>query len=449
MRHALTAFLLTLTLALLLLASCGENGDTPKGPSLPDVSYDYVGAFDGRELKLGFLDGTLYVTGSEDGKVSSKIKTALGIEGEVTQTITYVAWGEVKTENGMTTVVFETEFLASYRYGGKALGQYERALKGDCPNLDADKAETYRNRLAGIPEATDLRPYDAMTFRLDEENKTFIVEGYEGRSGLLKREYRDGCLAKETVGKASGSLTETEYFSDGRILSEAKYAGDVLQTKTVYNEEGAVMEEYVRGLSGEGVKTVYWSEGVVKSTVTYDADGKLLGSLSYDEKGNLTESQDSEGNVMQNEYDEAGRYLLRKTLYPDGTVTSMEYRYDEKGRIVWLKLSYRDGVSYVSEYLYNEKDAAYKETTTRSDGAVMLLERFFDEENRLMGTKEQAYDGAVTETERVLSEDGKRTILKAMTVTAPDGGKTVTEYDLIGNILSETAYDKDGNKILS
>ena len=256
-------------LSLLLLTACrggGKEGDggittttpeTEPKPSLPTVEYAYVGEFDDREIKVGFDGDLLYVTAKAEGKVAKKVKDDLGLTEDVTIEATYLAWGPFVTEGDMTTVTFAAEHLVAYAYGGDGLAAYKAALDGPCDGLSADKVKTYRDRLAGIPETETLRPYDAMTFRLSEGEGTMTVEGYEGRNGLLAREYRDGYLWQETVGKASGSRTVTGYFSDGSLRLTEKYRGETLTEKTVYNEEGSVMESYVTANDGSSISTTY------------------------------------------------------------------------------------------------------------------------------------------------------------------------------------------------
>ncbi len=429
--------LLVLLLALLLfiLVACGgQDGEgtptetvpeTEPKPSLPAVEYTCVGEFDGREMKIGFDGDLLYVTAKAEGKVAKKVKDALGLTEDVTIEATYLAWGAFVTEGDMTTVTFAAEHLVAYTYGGDGLAAYKAALDGPCDGLSADKVKTYRDRLAGIPETETLRPYDAMTFRLSEVEGTMTVEGYEGRNGLLAREYRDGYLWQETVGKASGSRTVTGYFSDGSLRLTEKYRGETLTEKTVYNEEGSVMESYVTANDGSSISTTYWAPDKLKCVI----------------------HQDAEGYIFENQYDESGRYLVRKTTYLDGTVAMFEYRYDDKGRTVWVKSTYVDGSTLVGEYAFDDKGLPVKDTYTRSDGAVRTAERVFDDMGRVIHLTDRDYDGTLTVTEYVIADNEWQNIIAKVTVTAPDGSKTVTEYDKTGNVSSVTRYDSSGQTV--
>jgi hypothetical protein len=281
--------LLLSLLCLLLLTGChGETGEggvttdtetaveTMPGTSLPNVTYRYVGAFEDREIRVGFDGDLLFVTAQAEGKVAKKIKDTLGLTKDVTVEATYVAWGAFTAEDGMTAVTFAEEHLVAYGYGGEGLEAYKAALDGPCDGLSAEKATLYRARLAGIPETETVKPYDTMTFRLNEADGSLTVEGYEGRSGLLAREYRDGSLWQETVGKASGSRTVTGYFADGGIRLTEKYRGETLTEKMVYNEEGSVMESYVTANDGSSISTTYWAPEKLKCVIHQDAEGYLF-----------------------------------------------------------------------------------------------------------------------------------------------------------------------------
>ena len=226
-----------------------------------------------------------------------------------------------------------------------------------------------------------------------------------------------------TVQGPTGETTEMTYDAAGNMLSATAPAslGSAQKTFTYNANNDPLTVTDARGTvtsyayDGAGNQTSVSQAGVTVATMTYDAAGRVLTSTNgngktttytYDAAGNTASQTDPLGNMTTFTYDAAGRVLTR--VDPKGNVSgcncaalfTTSFTYNAAGQVL------------------TETDQLGNTTTSTYDDAGNLLTR--TDGNGKVTT--YVYDAA----NRVVS------------VTAPDGGVSLTSYDDAGNKLTET-----------
>ncbi|MCA9407806.1 MAG: VCBS repeat-containing protein [Candidatus Omnitrophica bacterium] len=161
-------------------------------------------------------------------------------------------------------------------------------------------------------------------------------------------------------------------------------------------------------------------------------------TLTYDSQDNVVTNTDSLGNVIQHEYDGAGR--LVKTIFPDGSNEQMKYDlagrlietidargnstvnvYDAAGQLIRTI----DALGGVTEQEYDAVGNLTKETNAL--GQEIIFE--YDSRNRL--TKKILPDGLTEQIEY----DANDQIIKTVDTA---GNITTFDYDTLGNLTAVT-----------
>ena len=211
-------------------------------------------------------------------------------------------------------------------------------------------------------------------------------------------------------------------------------------------------------------KTITYSDGR-KKIHTFDAIGNEIeyindkgfkSTYTYDEKGNMIGSDDSDpdyGGKSVYKFNSDNRLIETINYEPDSTIYSHYiYQYDAKGN----RIEYDDykGKEIVGKGTYTYNDAGKKTETafylrgkldeithySYYDGGEESTEKIFDAEGKLKSTYSFLYDE-------------KRNLIN-MTVTDIEPEKTTEriysysyEYDAQGNWITHTSYsNKDGIK---
>jgi YD repeat-containing protein len=277
------------------------------------------------------------------------------------------------------------------------------------------------------------------------------------------------------------NATEWTYDDNGLVLTREDPDDDV--TNYVYRADGYLLEqttplgyttEYTLDAAGNTLSEIS-PEGRT-TTYTYDAAGNVLtqtngldhtSSFEYDNYGNLTSeidalgretefTYDAVGNLLteetalgkitQFEYDPAGR-LVRRTD-PGGAETT--YTYDEVGRETTIVdpvgnsgTNDPEDYSWTAEYDLNGREAARIDalghTTTYSyDWNGNLI----SQTDPLGNVQAMTYDAA----DRLIEEEAEPSLVRSYVYdelgrrveTTSSSGVSLKEYDLDGNVVSET-----------
>lgn len=276
-------------------------------------------------------------------------------------------------------------------------------------------------------------------------------------------EYDDsGNPTKKTRGAGSPDEQITEYDYDDM--------GNVTAIRRLKGGGGpyAIDAEVTRTYDTYGNKTSETDAGGNTTFFTYDTAGNMISrkdpnghrwQYSWDDSGNLLSTTDPLGNQTFHEYDADGRMVKRT----DARGNETTFAYDERGRVVSVTDAY--GNSIFTEY---DTDGNVVSITDR-EGKRAWLE--YDEKGRLVKTIdgkgnviEQVYADYASSScpscsvapsdlpvktiyptfakEFAYDERGRK-ILETDILSQDDAYETVFEYDLSGNLASQT--DKELN----
>jgi RHS repeat-associated protein len=249
-----------------------------------------------------------------------------------------------------------------------------------------------------------------------------LVKRIDGTNGTTEFGF-DAELNGTLVKGPSNETTTMTYDASGNLLTATAPASLGSAQKTfVYNAKNdptqvtdarATVTAY--GYDTAGNQTTVTQAGVTVATMTYDTAGRVLTSTNgngktttytYDAAGNTLSETDPLGNKTTFTYDAAGRMLTRV---------------DPKGNVSGCSCA----AQFMTTFTYNaagqvltETDQLGKTTTSTYDDAGNLLTKT-DGNGKVTA---YVYDNA----NRVTS------------VTAADGGVSLTSYDDAGNKLTET-----------
>ena len=163
-------------------------------------------------------------------------------------------------------------------------------------------------------------------------------------------------------GERSGSslkVTKIEEYNGNALRSRLEIGTDEIRNYfctddfysiTVYSLDGTPLQGEYHYSDGSYGYMEYYAAGTQKTDTTYDAHGKMLEQLCYNENGDLVSIRYSNGEYSAYEYDADGNCI--KEIYGDtgGVSQTWEYKYDN-GAQVSLHVTYSDGSSYTDTYI--------------------------------------------------------------------------------------------------
>ena len=317
-----------------------------------------------------------------------------------------------------------------YEYNEDGQIKFEKTYD-EFGNLTSKKRYDYSKRDVDNDGKKDL---SSVTELIETQTST----NAEGDKVVTGTYTTSGKKAFETVYHADGTITNTIYDQDGsseRVLSVTEYDSDKnMLSKTEYGYSGKYSDN-------PNSVSIYNENGIIVSKKEYDFSGDLEKEYEYDENGNIktektydyNDNVESEkeyyenGNVkVEKTYDYKGRIESEKEYYENGNPKS-EKTYDYNGRIESEKEYYDTGV------LKHEKHYSY---TYKVNGLDYELE-YNEKGEKILGIQyNYGYDYV-----------SKEYVLDSTTHNIYENGVKVAsqDYDLDGNMTSETTYDEDGN----
>lgn len=264
-----------------------------------------------------------------------------------------------------------------------------------------------------------------------QDNTTVREETLQNGYGTIIKEYNAaGQLIQETV-RTGGKTDNYEDYHYIEYIYEYDESGRVKKVKTV--------KSFFLGAPTSAVyNTIVPDE--------YDNKGRMIRSTTY---------RDSDGvNIYSSEYEYYENGQVKKEITNTLIISTTNYvsqrirEYYEGGQAKKITISYSDGDTYVYEFV--ENGTTYKRTMYK-DGSWTSIEHEYYE-NGFEKKKTYTYsDGSWKVYEYY--KDGTN---KKITTTYPDGRVEAKEYDEDREIIKHTVtypdgtvkeYDEDGNEI--
>ena len=334
--------------------------------------------------------------------------------------------GESKTAAGGTTTVTDARGIQTqYRYKSEELVS---------ETLAAGTAEA----------ATTSYQYDPATFGptsiTDADGKT-TAKVYDARGDVLSTTDSLGKTTKYTYDGEGDRLTTTDALG---VTTTSTYdaIGNLLSTSTPLTGGGASKWAYTYGTGAQ----------VGDRLSTTNPDGKTT-SYAYDAAGDPTSTTDPLSNKTTMTYDADGR-LLTRTSPNGGTATNV---YDADGELTKTT----DPLGHSASYAYDAN--GNRISTTDANGHTTTFA--YDADNELVQTTQPAgsttkasYDG---DGNIVGQTDGNghttsytfNALNQTASTTDPDGRTTKDTYDGVGNLLTSvnpsgqtTTYSYDADR---
>lgn len=335
-----------------------------------------------------------------------------------------------------------------------------------------------------------------ITYAYNNEADGFGITGYSEDKAYLKDTYKYYTEKAEYAGNSENGLVTTKYTynglneavlteetgSDHKIVTVTKHDEmklPVMTMQTFYNINGTAQskpavkyenfryDEYGNLTNYTGPEAVRNADGTVKEndphTVTYSYDyqrfhvlilktwhqnEKTLSQIKFtpDDKGNIIREEhiNASGNgdsaLTEYEYDSYGN-MIRKTVHsPENDyVTSYEYGkdadgVDQKGVFLTKQYAVVDGAEVSQSYSYyfntGNKKAEVDGNGNRTEYGYDSLERLIRETFADGTTKQYSYTDSV----------GKNSTIEYID---PKGNKFLFEYDILGNLVAYSIYDKN------
>ena len=266
----------------------------------------------------------------------------------------------------------------------------------------------------------------------DIDAKMEVVRDRNGNPTVFY--YDDNGNVIKTV-DALGNSTTNKYDADNKLIESTDANGNV--TKYERDKDGNLKTLILPDGTKEELK--YNDLNIVNSI---KLDDKLLVSMDYDSKGNITGMSDALGNKTDLTYEKDGK--LSSISDEIGQVKKLKY--DENGNLISLE----DGNKNSTTYEYDEKNRCTGVTVTRIENGEQkeYTSRYvYDKAGNI--TSKISNTGMVTTYEY----DYKNNVTAAV---SSDGLRTEYTYDSEDNLTyaaysdgtSETfEYDKNGNNI--
>lgn len=289
----------------------------------------------------------------------------------------------------------------------------------------------------------------------------------------------------DSDGNVSNAIVYTyEYDEEGNKLLSQEFSGDVLVSEI----------SYAVGPDGEQlpVEQVTYYDDDTWSINEYDAFGNMVHGAAYDADGNVQYEEFTEyklntdgeyyefskvglfaeGDIFYDEYNEYGDTTLTHNTDANGNVWASEvYEYEYKDHVKLWRKHFSSGklvtISYYAENGMTAREIEYFEGNSRMEteynehgDPVSIISYAADDQVESHMTYEYEYaedltmlisraytDGKlVIQTEYTVNEDGSSYAGKE-TVYEADGSCIVLIFDENDEIISETAYDANGNVI--
>lgn len=305
----------------------------------------------------------------------------------------------------------------------------------------------------GLPVASS-QTGSSQAYSSEGDSLLDVESGQAEVSGSSQVALDEGVLASasdtETV---SLEIRTTNYDENGAIENYKTYEYDdwgneILMThyypdpdapvyyfQYVYDTQGNEIEEYVFYDDGEA-HLVSWEES------TYDENGFLLTSVSYDDDGTV-DSRDE----YEYEYDAAGNIIKRLWYYDDDIFGSWyEYEYDSQGNEVELRGYLENGdLDYITRREYDE--AGNRVVSRRYNGAEQLV-RWYEYEydgqgNEIASTAYDA-DGNITSWSQTSYDEHGNSVSYTSNYSGEEGDESTAlyenEYDEEGYLIKRTRY---------
>jgi len=264
----------------------------------------------------------------------------------------------------------------------------------------------------------------------DADSNTLYQSCYENGVLITTDEYTvtadgENYLAKSTSYQEDGAYDVTEYNTDGNITSAIGYdsTGAVameVHSEYAYTAEGVIYEsKATTTYGGETYISEYNEHNDIVTRTKYVGD-----VLEYAER--YEREYNADGDPLWEKIYRDDRLIFEILSYASGSDEESYWRYPEKS-IEY----YEDGGKLVSEY--GENTHISKETLFNADGSVFSVRNYvYETDDNGNWSRIRVY-----ENDRLVSD----------TEYAPDGSKTVFEYDQNEELIQETRYDADGNQI--
>lgn len=256
--------------------------------------------------------------------------------------------------------------------------------------------------------------------------------------GQVRRYHRDARGQVVRIEYPDGSAEETDYNEFGQILSRRDAGGAV----TRYSYDGRGLRTAVTNPLGATTRYAYGAFDRLASVT--DAHGATT-RYERDASGRITRTLYADGTAISTEYDRFGRVV--RTTDATGGVRTNEY--DDLGRLV--ATTDPAGSRSVHEYAGGAEGAPLLTTTARiaPDGARTVFE--YDAEGRLVARTEAAGTPQAATTRYAYDAAGRQT-----TITNPLGrtvqffhderGRRVRTMSALGHATT-TVYDAAGRKV--
>jgi YD repeat-containing protein len=251
---------------------------------------------------------------------------------------------------------------------------------------------------------------------------TLCAATAQGTSADLPDGVRRVVIEVEVDGGERRPLSESAYDEEGVLVERRSFAhafatGALLRvTIERYGPDGTVLvrEQY----DGDGtvlgqtlVRTD--AEGRVTERITYDGDGAVASRVVgiYDDAGRLVTSERYDGEVLvaidQAAHDAEGRIVGSRSYDPEGDLLMEERRDAETGTTEMT--AYRDGVPEVtSVQRFDALGAPTESIVTAPDGTMLSeVRQTYDDRGRLVEhvNRQRGDDGLTTTIDRFTYED--------------------------------------------
>lgn len=328
-------------------------------------------------LKDGPLDA------SDDGRVTSR--NEFDRKGRVTFTI---------EDDGD---VFESQYDGADRVIARIDPEGNRADYTYDENNNMTKVvETEVTQEGNSPSLTEkfttINAYDALDrlVRITDNIGQTSRFSYDSRNNLISTSDPNGKKTKDKEGLYDGKINK-----DGNTVH---YYYDGINRK--------IKEE--RDLRKGGL-----GNGAIDTTNSYNTDGKITITYTYDGNSRLTAITDDNGNTTQYNYDDSNR--LTKQTNADGMTKTFEYDKDSN----LLKATDENGS--VTEFTYDAINRLVQKDITRASGVIGTTQQTFE------------YDGLSRLTKSFDNNDPDDT---------SDNATVTYAYDSLGRLLEEAQNGK-------
>lgn len=229
-------------------------------------------------------------------------------------------------------------------------------------------------------------------------------------------------IESEAVGGARRPLTELIYDAGGALMERRSFvhssvSGALLRIRVErYGPDGEVLLREQLDRDGEVVgQTIVRSDadGRVVESITFDGDGAVASRIVavYDDAGRLVASEQYEGDVLvatdQAELDAEGRIVGSRSYDAEGNLLMEERRDPETGTTEMT--AYRDGApEATSTQRFDALGAPTESVVTAPDGTVLNeVIRTYDDRGRLVEqvSRQRGAQGLATTVARYEYED--------------------------------------------